>query len=65
MMWFNAKDLAAKVSVMEAAMAPMITGAIVATKYELNPRLANVLVGVGIPFSFITLTVWYNVLKLF
>jgi len=60
---FQQKDLAAQVSVMEAAMAPMITGAILASKYELNPRLASALVGVGIPLSFITLGFWYFLLK--
>jgi predicted permease len=60
---FQQKDLAAQVSVMEAAMAPMITGAILASKYDLNPRLANTLVGVGIPLSFITLAFWYFLLK--
>jgi malate permease and related proteins len=62
-MLFQSKDLAAQVSVLEAAMAPMITGAILAAKYELNPRLANMLVGVGIPLSFITLALWYFLLK--
>lgn len=48
-----------QVSVMEAAMAPMITGAILATQQQLNPRLANLFIGVGIPLSFITLIFWY------
>jgi predicted permease len=60
---FQTKNLAAQVSVMEAAMAPMITGAILATKYELNPRLASILVGVGIPLSFLTLAFWYFLLQ--
>lgn len=48
-----------KVSVLEAAMAPMIAGSIIATSYGLNPRLASLMVGIGIPLSFITLFGWY------
>jgi len=53
------KGIPAQVSVMEAAMAPMITGAILAAQHGLNPRLANLFVGVGIPISFVTLAFWY------
>jgi predicted permease len=55
----NSSSLEAKVSIMEAAMAPMITGALLASKYNLNPRLAGLMVGVGIPLSFFTLFFWY------
>lgn len=47
------------VAVMEAAMAPMITGAIIASSYSLNARLSGLMVGVGVPVSFLTLTLWY------
>ncbi len=61
----KATGLEAKVSVMEAAMAPMITGAIVASKYGLRPALASLLVGIGIPLSFLTLCLWYFLLEWF
>jgi len=48
-----------QVSIMEAAMAPMITASIVAASYGLKPRLANMMIGFGIPVSFLTLLVWY------
>ena len=51
------------VSIMEAAMAPMITAAILASAHGLKPRLAGMMIGVGIPLSFITLAMWYFVLK--
>lgn len=54
-----------KVSIMEAAMAPMITGSIVAIMYGLNARLATLMVGVGVPLSFITLAGWYLFLEWF
>lgn len=56
-------NLEAKVSVMEAAMAPMIMGAIIATKYNLNPKLASLIVGFGIPLSFVTLLFWHFILN--
>jgi len=51
-----------KVAVMEAAMASMLTASILASSHDLHPRLAGLMVGVGIPVSFITLYVWYLVL---
>ncbi len=53
------------VSVMEAAMAPMITAAILATTYGLKPRLAGMMIGVGIPLSFLTLSAWYYIITYF
>lgn len=52
-------DLATKVCVIEAGMAPMITGAILASTYGLKPELSNMMVGYGIPISFITIAGWY------
>lgn len=51
------------VSIIESAMAPMITGAILASTYGLKPKLSSMMVGVGIPLSFITLVLWYFILK--
>lgn len=48
-----------KVAVLESAMAPMITASIVAASYGLQPRLAGLMVGVGVPLSLITLSIWY------
>jgi predicted permease len=53
-----------EVSVMEAAMAPMITASILAASHNLRPRLAGMMVGVGVPLSFLTLGLWYYLLKL-
>ncbi|MFZ1333551.1 MAG: AEC family transporter [Flavobacteriales bacterium] len=48
-----------QISLMESAMAPMITGVILASTYGLKPRLANMMVGIGIPLSLITMMGWY------
>jgi malate permease and related proteins len=53
------------VSIMEAAMAPMITGAILAANYGLKPKLSSMMIGIGIPLSFITLAIWYWILMTF
>lgn len=56
---FDENDILYKVSVMETAMAPMITGSIIAINHDLNAKLASLLVGIGIPLSFATLLGWY------
>lgn len=50
------------VSIMEAAMAPMITASILASSYGLKPRLASMMIGIGIPLSFATLAAWYCII---
>jgi predicted permease len=47
------------VTIFEAAMGPMITGGIVAIQYNLDSKLATMMMGVGIPLSLITLPLWY------
>ena len=65
--WFryllNDTSLMTEVSIMEAAMAPMITGSIIASRYGLKPQLSSMMVGFGIPISFITLAFWYWVMN--
>jgi len=34
-------------------------GSVMAVSYNLNPRLANLMVGIGIPLSAVTLLFWY------
>ena len=52
------------VTVFEAAMGPMIGASIVAMDHELDPPLLTLMVGVGIPLSFLTLPLWWHVLNL-
>jgi malate permease and related proteins len=47
-------NLAAKVSILEAAMAPMITAAAMASMAGLAPRLSSAIVGYGVILSFFT-----------
>lgn len=57
--WTN---LAASVSIMEAAMAPMITAGAMASLAGLAPRLSSAIVGYGILISFFTTAVWFKIL---
>src|SRR5690554_3833814 len=50
------------VSVLQAGMAPMISGSIIAISYGLNPKLASLMVGLGIPLSFATVLGWHFLL---
>jgi malate permease and related proteins len=50
---------AIKITIIEMAMAPMITGAILASTYGLKPKLSSMMIGFGIPISFLTLAIWY------
>jgi malate permease and related proteins len=51
-----------QITVFEAAMAPMIGASIVAMDNDLDPSLATLLVALGVPLSFVTLTGWSLVL---
>lgn len=48
-----------QVTIFEAAMAPMITAGIIAIDHKLKPQLVGMLVGIGIPLSFVTLYFWH------
>ena len=61
----NASGVMIDVSIMESAMPPMITGVIVASSYGLKPKLGSMMIGIGIPLSFLTLAFWYWVLNTF
>jgi predicted permease len=60
---FGAEGQVMRVTVFEAAMAPMIGASIVAMDHELDPPLLTLMVGVGIPLSFLTLPVWWWLLN--
>jgi predicted permease len=60
---FQVKGIIAQTSVFEAAMAPMVTSAILAAEYKLNPRLPSLMVSIGILLSIITTGLWYFVLR--
>lgn len=44
-------------------MAPMVTGAILARRYGLQPGLAGALLGMGVPLSAVTVWAWATLLE--
>ena len=52
-----------QIAVFEAAVAPMITAGVLADQYNLNPKLANLMVCSGVLISFVTTGLWYFVLQ--
>lgn len=54
----GARGLSAEVTVLEAAMAPMITGALLAESAGLRPTLAAAFLSIGVPLSVLTVWAW-------
>ncbi|MBI5472259.1 MAG: AEC family transporter [Ignavibacteriae bacterium] len=61
---FGMRGIAAQASVFEAAMPPMVSSAILATEYGLNPKLASLMVSVGIVVSIATTAAWWLIIVL-
>ncbi|WP_224363838.1 AEC family transporter [Hyalangium versicolor] len=45
-------------TLIQNAMAPMVSGAILAAEHKLDPELSALMVGFGIPLSFLTVPLW-------
>lgn len=58
----GATGLLLAITVLQAAMAPMISAAILADQYSLEPSLANAVLGTGILLSLVTVPLWNSVL---
>lgn len=56
------KGMVPKIAIFEAAMPTLVTAGIVADQYNLNPKLSNLIVGVGIALGFITTAIWWAIL---
>lgn len=59
---FGWDNQSAKVAIMEAGMAPMITAGAMASMTGLAPKLSSAIVGYGILFSFITTNLLYKLI---
>jgi len=60
---FNISSLTAKVSVFEASMSPMVTPTIIAAQYGLNPKLASLILGIGIILGFFSTFIWSEIIQ--
>ncbi|MCU0823620.1 MAG: AEC family transporter [Leptospira sp.] len=58
-------DLVFKTLILEAGMAPMVTSSIVAIEKDIEPELAALMLGIGIPLSFISTAVLSYLLNLY
>lgn len=52
-----------QITIFEAAMAPQIGASIVAVEHDLDPSLVTLMVGIGIPLSFLSLPLWWYLLR--
>lgn len=57
--FFNVETQVFKITVIEAAMAPMVTPAIILTTHKIAPKLTAQILCWGIIFSFVTVPLWY------
>lgn len=57
------QGLAAKVSLLEVSMPPMITAGAVAMAAGLKPRLVSAIIGYGVICSALTIPLWYSVIE--
>lgn len=53
----------AKISIFEAAMPTFITASVVAEQFNLNFRLVNLIIGIGIILSLMSTFLWANILQ--
>lgn len=60
---FGVETQSTRIMLFEAAMAPMIGAAIVASEHKLDPPLTVLMVGIGIPASFLTVPMWWWLLE--
>lgn len=51
-------DFSTKITILEGAMAPMITGAILVSDSKLDAEIGSLMIGVGIPISLLTVPAW-------
>lgn len=52
----------ARITVFEAAMPTLLTSGIIAGQYNLQPKVANLVIGIGILLSFLSTACWYYII---
>ena len=53
----------AQISIFEMAMPPLLTASVIADEYQLNPKLINLVISIGILCAFITTAIWWIYIK--
>jgi malate permease and related proteins len=62
-MLLKVKGIVPQVTLFEAAMPTFVSSAVIAEQYELNPRLLNLIIGIGIPLALGTTAAWYFIMQ--
>ncbi len=60
---FGQQGFETQVTITEAAMAPMFSAAIIATRFHLKPRLVSLVIFVGVVLSLITVPLWAHFIR--
>ncbi len=60
---YKTEGIVFQASIIEASMPPMVMGSILAIKYNLNKKLASMMVGIGILLSALSISLWYLLIK--
>ncbi len=60
--FFEMRGIIPQISIFEAAMPSFLTAGIVASEYNLNPKLSSLVVGISILVSFFTTALWYLII---
>lgn len=58
------KGVIPQIAVFEAAMPTLLTSAVVAEEYNVNPKLSSLIIGIGILVAFATTSLWYHILQI-
>jgi len=61
---FGSTTQATHITILESAMAPMITAGVVAVEFGLKAELVTLMMGIGIPLSLVTVPIWHQILLL-
>lgn len=64
--WFmNGSGDLARITVFESSMSSHITASLLASQYNMNPRLCTLMVGFGLIANFITTVLWWHIGQIF
>lgn len=58
---FSSQSFQTRITILESAMAPMITAAVIAEEFQLNVEIAHLMVGIGIPISLFSVYLWNQI----
>jgi predicted permease len=61
---FGSTAQSTHITILESAMAPMITACVVAIEFGLKAEIATLMMGIGIPLSLVTVPIWHQILLL-